>query len=60
MARAKRRKTSTAELQKLAAGAIKKAQTLAERNAELLKRLAELNAKIAAHTDELTRRRGPG
>jgi hypothetical protein len=33
---------------------------VAERNAELLKRLAELNEKIAAHTEELARRRGPG
>ena len=60
MAKDKRRKPSIAELHKLAAGAMKKATTLAERNAQLLKRLAELNEKIAAHTDELARRRGPG
>ncbi len=59
MAKDKRRKHSTAELRKLAAGAMKKAETLAERNAELLKRLAELNEKIAAHTVELARRRCP-
>jgi uncharacterized protein (DUF3084 family) len=48
------------ELRGMAAAAQAEARLIAERNAELLKRIDRLNQRIAAHMEDLERRRREG
>ena len=50
---------TAAELRKIAADALKEGRTLAQRNAELVKRLEALTALVEQHQAELIFRRRP-